>query len=161
MSAASGPPPPPLAVAACCRRCHVRSSTACRPGRIRAQLVLINISDHHTRTRANALGGAAAAPPAVRVLGCLLGSQAGRTVDIQNSFELRLVEGGGEAAIDEAFLAKKMEQCEWPDAGLACGSSGSCCELPSSPSPACFIQPCMLQQCPLRPEGRRRVAALP
>ncbi|KAL4437304.1 hypothetical protein ABPG75_004443 [Micractinium tetrahymenae] len=68
-------------------------------------LVLINISDHHTRTRANA-GGAAA----VRVLGCLLGSQAGRTVDISNSFEMRLNPGGGEVDIDEAFLQKKMEQ---------------------------------------------------
>lgn len=49
----------------------------------------------------------------MRVLGCLLGSQAGRTVDIANSFEMRLTTGGGEADIDEAFLHKKMEQCEW------------------------------------------------
>ncbi|KAL4439478.1 hypothetical protein ABPG77_008807 [Micractinium sp. CCAP 211/92] len=70
-------------------------------------LVLINISDHHTRTRANA---GAAPGAAVRVLGCLLGSQAGRTVDIANSFEMRLKAGGNAADIDEAFLQKKMEQ---------------------------------------------------
>lgn len=84
---------------------------------LRLQLVLINISDHHTRTRANT---GAAPGAAVRVLGCLLGSQAGRTVDIANSFEMRLKAGGGEAEVDEAFLQKKMEQCEWKGRG-GCG----------------------------------------
>lgn len=79
------------------------------------QLVLINISDHHTRTLANAgpdAAGGAGAPPPPRVLGCLLGSQAGRTVDITNSFEMRFAEGSA-AEIDQAFLQKKMEQCGW------------------------------------------------
>lgn len=33
-------------------------------------------------------------------------------VDISNSFEMRCMEGTDD--IDEAFLQKKMEQCEWP-----------------------------------------------
>lgn len=90
----------------CSRFCLSCARTPC-PHRL--QLVLINISDHHTRTRANA---GAAPGAAVRVLGCLLGSQAGRTVDIANSFEMRLKAGGNAADIDEAFLQKKMEQCE-------------------------------------------------
>ena len=75
------------------------------------QLVLINISDHHTRTRANAPAGS---KEGIRVLGCLLGQQAGRVVDISNSFEMRYREGSS-AEIDEAFLHKKMEQCEWQE----------------------------------------------
>ena len=74
--------------------------------------MLINVSDHHTRTRANCPTAGAE----VRVLGCLLGQQSGRTVDISNSFEMRSVEGAGAAAIDEAFLHKKMDQCEWAQA---------------------------------------------
>lgn len=71
------------------------------------QLVLINISDHHTRTRANSEAGPGEELP---VLGCLLGTQAGRTVDISNSFEMRYQEGSA-TDIDHAFLLKKMEQC--------------------------------------------------
>ncbi|KAL4855882.1 COP9 signalosome complex subunit 6a [Chlorella vulgaris] len=66
-------------------------------------LVLINISDHHTRTRVTH------GVEDVRVMGCLLGSQAGRTVDISNSFEMRF-EAGSASEIDHAFLVKKMEQ---------------------------------------------------
>ncbi|EFN52982.1 hypothetical protein CHLNCDRAFT_58697 [Chlorella variabilis] len=69
-------------------------------------LVLINISDHHTRTRANAGCGAG---EEFRVMGCLLGSQSGRTVDISNSFEMRYLESSA-VDIDHAFLLKKMEQ---------------------------------------------------
>lgn len=64
------------------------------------QLVLINISDHHTRTKANA-------GVAIRVAGCLLGQQIGRTIDISNSFEVVQTDGH----LDEAFLAKKLGQC--------------------------------------------------
>ena len=64
------------------------------------------MSDHHTRTRANT-GGAG-----VKVMGILLGSQVGRTVDISNSFEIKWEPGPqGEAQIDMAFLAHKQEQC--------------------------------------------------
>lgn len=76
------------------------------------QLVLINISDHHTRTKANATGGASA-PRVYRVMGCLLGQQSGRTVDISNSFEIRFEQGPEGIIINDAFLQKKMEQCEW------------------------------------------------
>ncbi len=48
----------------------------------------------------------------VRVLGCLLGQQAGRVVDISNSFELRHeLTAEGSVALDEAFVTKKLEQC--------------------------------------------------
>jgi COP9 signalosome complex subunit 6 len=70
---------------------------------------MINVSDHHTRVKANAPPGAAAAP----VLGCLLGSQAGRTVDISNSFEIDYIVQDGRVVINEAFLTRKQEQCAW------------------------------------------------
>ncbi len=108
----------------CSRFCLSSARTPCLH---RLQLVLINISDHHTRTRANA---GAAPGAAVRVLGCLLGSQAGRTVDIANSFEMRLKAGGNAADIDEAFLQKKMEQCEWGRLANAEGPA-SCLEVAS------------------------------
>ena len=91
------------------------------------QLVLINISDHATRISATSGGPSGD----VRVLGCLLGQQAGRVVDISNSFELRhelTAEGG--VMLDEAFVTKKLEQCECAEAlhhmpavmlGLPCG----------------------------------------
>lgn len=48
----------------------------------------------------------------MRVLGCLLGQQAGRVVDVSNSFEVRHeAEGNGATVLDEAFLTKKLEQC--------------------------------------------------
>ncbi|GFH31109.1 MPN domain-containing protein, partial [Haematococcus lacustris] len=68
-------------------------------------LVLINMSDHYTRTKVNT------GNPATKVMGILLGSQAGRTVDISNSFEMKYeltAEGG--VQIDSAFLLKKQEQ---------------------------------------------------
>ncbi|GBF99695.1 COP9 signalosome subunit 6 [Raphidocelis subcapitata] len=69
-------------------------------------LVMINVSDHHTRVKANAPPGAAAAP----VMGCLLGSQSGRTVDINNSFEIDYTLQDGRVVINEAFLTRKQEQ---------------------------------------------------
>ena len=78
------------------------------------QLVLINVSDHHTRTKANtpsSSGGGGGAVP--RVMGCLLGQQSGRTVDISNSFEIKYDQGPEGLVINDAFLQKKMEQCEW------------------------------------------------
>jgi len=75
------------------------------------QLVLINVSDHFTRLKANGVDGA----PAPTVMGCLLGSQDGRTVDISNSFEIKCDESpeNGSFQIDNAFLLKKQEQCEY------------------------------------------------
>ncbi len=73
------------------------------------QLVLINISDHATRIKANSPD--AQSPP--RVLGCLLGQQSGRVVDISNSLELKYSAGNEGIVIDEAYLIKKQEQCKW------------------------------------------------
>ncbi|KAF8059749.1 CSN6 [Scenedesmus sp. PABB004] len=69
-------------------------------------LVLINVSDHHTRLRANGPDGA----PAPRVMGCLLGSQDGRSVDVANSFEIKYAETEDGWEVDTAFLTKKQEQ---------------------------------------------------
>lgn len=60
------------------------------------------------RLRANAPDGA----PAPLALGCLLGSQEGRVVDVANSFEAVAALGqDGTLDLDEAFLLKKQEQC--------------------------------------------------
>jgi hypothetical protein len=41
-------------------------------------------------------------------------AQVGRTVDISNTFEIKWEPApGGDATIDQAFLTKKQEQCEW------------------------------------------------
>lgn len=69
-------------------------------------LVMINVSDHHTRVKANTPGGSAPAP----VMGCLLGSQSGRVVDISNSFEIQYTMQDGNVVINEPFLARKQEQ---------------------------------------------------
>ena len=71
------------------------------------QLVLINVSDHFTRIRANS-----GDQDKVRVLGCLLGQQEGRVVDISNSFEIKYQLTPEGYAFDDAFLVKKQEQCE-------------------------------------------------
>lgn len=67
-------------------------------------LVLLNISDHHTRTVA--MTGSRAQ----RVRGILLGAQSGRTIEIVNSFEMKVDEGQG--GVDHAFLQLKLQQCE-------------------------------------------------
>ena len=73
--------------------------------------MLINVSDHHTRCRANGLNAAAGG----RVHGCLLGQQDGRNVDISNSLEIVYSVGqDGALEVDEAFLLKKMDHCEKP-----------------------------------------------
>ena len=48
-------------------------------------LVIVNISDHHTRMKAQSVaqGGSVS-----RVFGCVIGVERGRTVEIFNSFEL-------------------------------------------------------------------------
>lgn len=69
-------------------------------------LVLINVSDHHTRLKANSPDGA---PPPL-VMGCLLGSQDGRSVDVANSFEIKFTEGDAGYEVDTPFLLKKQEQ---------------------------------------------------
>lgn len=75
-------------------------------------LVIVNISDHHTRSKAQT--GRAGRPP--RVYGCVLGVQTGRTVEIFNSFELRY--DPVEELLDRAFLETKQEQCKLHTLGL-------------------------------------------
>ena len=77
----------------------------------RLQLVLLNVSDHHTRAKAN-LQDASLPPP--RVLGCLLGQQTGRVVDVSNSFEFVYEVTPAGLVIDEGLLTKKTEQCKLP-----------------------------------------------
>ncbi|KAK9840416.1 hypothetical protein WJX74_009540 [Apatococcus lobatus] len=78
-------------------------------------LVVINISDHLLRIKANGLDRAQGSE---RVLGCLLGQQNGRVVDISNSFEIRYSMGSNGIEIDEAFLVKKQEQYKQTFASL-------------------------------------------
>ena len=82
-------------------------------------LVIVNVSDHHTRVKAQAAcsgdgssssGAAAAAGQPPRVFGCVIGVQRGRTVEIFNSFELVLDPVSG--TLDRAFLEKKQELCK-------------------------------------------------
>lgn len=69
-------------------------------------LVLVNVSDHFTRTKANQGSNAP-----VTVMGCLLGSQNGRTIDVSNSFEMNYsVPASGGIQVDHAFLLQKQEQ---------------------------------------------------
>ncbi|CAO3680767.1 unnamed protein product [Rhizopus microsporus] len=71
-------------------------------------LVLLNISDHYTRTKLQ--------NPALiengRVFGALLASQSGRDIDIVNSFELpfKLAEDGVSHGLDKTYLMYKLEQ---------------------------------------------------
>ena len=67
-------------------------------------LVLVSISDHITRIRSQ--GG-----PETRVVGCLLGLQSARTVEITNAFELKSSMQGGALVIDKEYMQLKQEQC--------------------------------------------------
>ena len=71
-------------------------------------LVIINISDHHTRQKVNSEGEP-------RVFGALLGVQKGRQVEIFNSFAFLLqdeqVDGKTKRLIDEQYFQEKIQQC--------------------------------------------------
>ena len=73
------------------------------------QLVLLNVSDHHTRAKANLPDQN---QPAPRVLGCLLGQQTGRVVDVSNSFEFVYQTTDAGLIINDELLTKKTEQCK-------------------------------------------------
>lgn len=68
-------------------------------------LVLMNIAEHWTRTRAQE-GGARA------VYGALIGKQDGRKVEVYNSFELRYDTIEGDVIINRDYYNTKEEQCE-------------------------------------------------
>mmetsp|Transcript_7095 Transcript_7095/g.8185 ORF Transcript_7095/g.8185 Transcript_7095/m.8185 type:complete len:300 (-) Transcript_7095:693-1592(-) len=66
-------------------------------------LVILNVSDHFTRYKAQK-----GIPQ--RVIGCLLGVQSGRVVEITNSFELSYTQpNNGSVVVDAAFLNKQQE----------------------------------------------------
>ncbi|EFJ31504.1 hypothetical protein SELMODRAFT_74712 [Selaginella moellendorffii] len=72
-------------------------------------LVIVNISDHYTRLMAQAAAtGSAGIPPPLRVFGCVIGVQAGRNVEIFNSFELK--HDAATDSLDRPFLETKQEQ---------------------------------------------------
>eukprot|EP00735_Rhodelphis_limneticus_P014382 TRINITY_DN8401_c0_g1::TRINITY_DN8401_c0_g1_i1::g.29128::m.29128 TRINITY_DN8401_c0_g1::TRINITY_DN8401_c0_g1_i1::g.29128 ORF type:complete len:305 (+),score=37.70,sp/Q54C92/CSN6_DICDI/46.98/6e-84,MitMem_reg/PF13012.1/1.4e-22,JAB/PF01398.16/1.4e-18,DIPSY/PF11763.3/0.024,RepA_C/PF04796.7/0.16 TRINITY_DN8401_c0_g1_i1:55-969(+) len=66
-------------------------------------LVLINISEHYTRIKAQHGSNP------VRVIGILLGVQSGRNVEIFNSFELDYELQMGKLILNRAFLTKRQE----------------------------------------------------
>ncbi|KAI0503990.1 hypothetical protein KFK09_014937 [Dendrobium nobile] len=81
-------------------------------------LVIVNISDHYTRVKAQTQRSvstgtasssltAANGSAAPRVFGCVIGEQRGRTVEIFNSFEMIL--DPISQTLDRAFLEKKQE----------------------------------------------------
>lgn len=81
-------------------------------------LVILNISDHYTRVKSQSHSSAAASdgadsspPPPPRVLGCVIGVQRGRTVEIFNSFEL--LYDPSTHSLDRPFLEKKQELCQF------------------------------------------------
>eukprot|EP00890_Picochlorum_soloecismus_P001364 jgi/Picsp_1/2228/NSC_05692-R1_cop9 signalosome complex subunit 6a len=89
-------------------------------------LVLLNVGDHFTRVVVQSeevVAGFASASSdgtndrvyqynksgVVRVIGCLLGEQKGRILDVRNSFDLVVLEGSDES-VDFDMLHKKLEQ---------------------------------------------------
>jgi COP9 signalosome complex subunit 6 len=61
-------------------------------------LVLLNISDHHTRSKL-------IHDQVVQSVGALMGVQQGRIIQLNNSFEIPLTKDG----IDKEFIVKKLE----------------------------------------------------
>lgn len=68
-------------------------------------LVLMNISEHWTRFRAQE----GTAKP---VYGALIGKQDGRKIEVYNSFELRHETIDGDEVINRDYYNTKEEQCE-------------------------------------------------
>ena len=66
-------------------------------------IVLMNISDHFTRVKAQNRGHAQ------RVIGALLGTQVGRQVSILNSCELIYTETPAGISLDFDFTDKRLE----------------------------------------------------
>lgn len=66
-------------------------------------LVIMNVSDHWTRVRAQD-------GKQQKVFGALIGKQSGRTVEVMNSFELLYKTEGGNTVIDTEYFYKKEEQ---------------------------------------------------
>ena len=89
-----------------------------------SQLVVLNVGDHFTRAVVNSEEAVPSAScdeikcpvykcdknGVLRVIGCLLGEQKGRILDVRNSFDLVMQEGPDES-VDFDVLHKKLEQC--------------------------------------------------
>ncbi len=69
-------------------------------------LVLIHISDHYTRLKFQT------GQENPRVIGALLGTQTGRTVEVATAWELLWKAQEGNVQIDQQFLLTKSEQCK-------------------------------------------------
>ncbi|KAJ3090754.1 hypothetical protein HK102_002802 [Quaeritorhiza haematococci] len=67
-------------------------------------LVIMNISDHHTRTK---MQQRSTNP---HIFGVLLGVQTGREIEIFNSFEIPHIVIEGQVVIDKTYLISKSEQ---------------------------------------------------
>ena len=70
-------------------------------------LVLLNISEHWTRIRAQEGGSRA-------VYGALIGKQNGRKLEVLNSFELKFEIIDDEVIINREYYVTKEEQCKIP-----------------------------------------------
>ncbi|KAH6568960.1 hypothetical protein BASA62_005153 [Batrachochytrium salamandrivorans] len=74
-------------------------------------LVILNISDQHTRIKMQSLSESGISHP--RVLGALVGIQTGRDIEILNSFELPFHEIDTQPTIDMVYFNFKQDQCEY------------------------------------------------
>lgn len=77
------------------------------------QRVLFRIGDHYTRVKVAAqlnLAEKSQSPKntVYSAVGCLLGEQHGRTVDVESSFEMQL---DGEQGIDMELLSNRIDLC--------------------------------------------------
>eukprot|EP00946_MAST-07B_sp_MAST-7B-sp1_P000779 g779.t1 len=77
-------------------------------------LVLINISDHHTRVRLRPEDSPLHSHES-RAVGVLFGVQRGNAVDIHESFEMiyQRDDAAGVLRFDAEFLERKKAQCEF------------------------------------------------
>lgn len=79
-------------------------------------LIIINISDHHTRKLAQTGKACEGIFPLVKahvvVVGALFGTQSGREIELMNSFELLCDEVDGIIKVNEDYFTTKLEQCK-------------------------------------------------
>ena len=68
-------------------------------------LVIMNISDHHTRIKVSMEG-------TVKVFGALFGTHEGRNAEICDSFELVVKESKSGYQLDVDYFVFKREQCK-------------------------------------------------
>jgi len=71
-------------------------------------LTVMNISDHHTRTKVMATQQKE--DNQVRVIGGLIGKQTGKSIEVHSSYELTYTEVEGEIIIDISYLHEKSAQ---------------------------------------------------